>query len=111
MAFTEYNPEYMSELENGELEDEAGVLAKISDFAFDAITGTSIPAPVRKNAIKAFGQLCTAAVDFPIACLEGRAKEMRAISEARVKLISTSGDKIASQVEVPREYARSAVIQ
>lgn len=92
----------------GEVEA-GGLLANASDLAFDIFTGTSIPAPVRRNAIKAFGQLCTATVDLPMAYLEGKAKEIRAATEARVKLISTSGDKIAEQVDVPIEYAQAAV--
>ena len=44
-----------------------------------------------------------------MAYLEGKAKEIRAATEARVKLISTSGDKIAEQVDVPIEYAQAAV--
>jgi len=87
----------------------SGVLAKASSLAFDVFTGTSIPEPVKKNALKAFGQLCTAVVDIPVAYLEGKAAEKRAETQARVKLISTGGDQIASQMNVDPEYASAAV--
>jgi hypothetical protein len=75
----------------------------------DIFTGTSIPAPIRKNAFKAFAQLCTAAIDLPVAYLEGIAAETRAQTEGRIKIISTSAEKIAEQINVDPEYARVAV--
>jgi Protein of unknown function (DUF2806) len=80
--------------------------AAIIDVLGDAATG--IPAPIRKNFWKAFGQLCTAAVDMPVSILEGKAAEKRAESKARVKLISTSADQIAKQMVVDPEYVRLA---
>jgi Protein of unknown function (DUF2806) len=81
----------------------------------EAATGTvtdwlsGVPAPIRKNAFKAFGQLCTAVIDIPVAILEGVAAEKRAESEARVKIISTGAEQIASQMNVDPEFARVAV--
>ncbi len=86
-----------------------GILATLSDVVTDIFTGTSIPAPIRKNAFKAFAQLCTAAIDLPVAYLEGVAAETRAQTEGRIKIISTSAEQIAEQINVDPEYARVAV--
>ncbi len=85
-----------------------GVLATVSDVVTDAITGATIPAPVRRNALKAFGQLCTAAIDIPVSYLEGKAAEKRAETQGRIKIISTGADQIAVQMNVDPEYARVA---
>lgn len=85
----------------------APVVDAAIDGAGDLLTG--IPAPVRKNALKAFGRLCTAVVDIPVAMLEGVAAEKRAESSGRVKLIETSAAQIAAQMSVDPEYARTAV--
>jgi hypothetical protein len=83
-------------------------LAHIVDSATDILTGASIPAPIRKNALKALGQLCSAAVDIPVAYLEGVAAEKRAESAARVKLIATSADQLAAQMKIDPRYAAAA---
>jgi len=44
--------------------ESAGELASIAD---------GIPAPIKKNFWKAFGQLCTAATDVGVAYFEGKA--------------------------------------
>lgn len=85
------------------------ILANVSGAVVDYLTGTTIPAPIRKNAFKAFGQLCTAAVDIPVSHLEGLAAEKRAETQARIKIISTSADQIAAQMNVEPEYAHAAV--
>ena len=77
--------------------------------AIEAITGVPIPKPVRQNAWKAFGRLCSAAIEVPSAYFEGVAAEKRAITEARVKLIETNATQIARQIKVDEEYARVAV--
>lgn len=69
---------------------------------------TGIPAPIRKNFFKAFAQLCTAAVDIPVANLESKASEIRAASAARIKIIQTEGDQISEQLRVPKEYVQRA---
>src|SRR5258708_26037753 len=86
-----------------------GLLATLSDVVTDILTGTSIPAPIRRNAFKAFAQLCTATIDIPVAYLEGIAAEKRAETQGRVKIISTGADQIAAQMNVDPEYARAAV--
>ncbi len=74
----------------------------------DLLSDSVIPAPIRRNAFKAFGQLCTAAIEVPVAYLEGKAAEMRAGTEARIKITKENADQIAQQMNVPPEYARIA---
>lgn len=81
-------------------------LSKLTDTIENAITG--VPAPVRKNFIKAFGQLCTAAVDIPVAWLEGKSAEIRATTEARLQIIRKEGETISDQIVVPQEYITKA---
>lgn len=81
-------------------------LSKLTDAIENVITG--IPAPVRKNFIKAFGQLCTAAVDIPVAWLESKSAEIRATTKARLQIIQKEGETISEQIEVPKEYISMA---
>lgn len=90
-------------------EEETGLLSEGLDLITDAISGISLPQPVKKNAFKAFGRLFSAAVEIPAVYLEGIADERRAESKARVKLIETNATQIARQMEVDPEYARVAV--
>ncbi|MCY3683160.1 MAG: DUF2806 domain-containing protein [Gemmatimonadetes bacterium] len=76
--------------------------------AIESIAGVPIPKPVRQNALKAFGRLCSAAIEIPIASWEGIAAEKKALAEARVKLIETTATQIANQMEEDKEYARVA---
>lgn len=68
-------------------------LSTIGDAVGDLIAG--VPAPIRKNAWKAFGRLCTAAVEYPVALIEGVVAEKRAETRARVHLIDVSANQIA----------------
>lgn len=77
----------------------------VTDLALDA----TIPAPIRKNAFKAFDRLCSALIDVPVGALERRSAEKRAESEARIKIIRENADQIAQQMKVDPEYARIAV--
>ena len=81
-------------------------LEKLTDTIESVITG--IPAPIKKNFLKAFGQLCTAAVDIPVAWLEGKASEIRATTDARVQIIKKEGEGFASEIIVPKEYITKA---
>src|SRR5690554_5909278 len=94
----------MIEEENAESHD--GPLETLSSAASEFING--IPAPIQKSFFKAFGQLCTAAVDVPVSYLEGKASENRAESSARVALIKASEQKIAEQMSVNPAYVRLA---
>ena len=84
----------------------------VPDIITDLVVDTAIPglsAPVRRNFRKALEQLCSAAIDFPIAYLTGKADERRAETAARIKLINTSAAQIAQQMRTDPEYARVAV--
>jgi hypothetical protein len=92
-----------------ETDDDGGgssALSTLGNTVGDLVTG--IPAPIRKNAIKAFGRLCTAAVEYPVTIIENAIEERRAESRARVKLIDTSATQIAKQMQTDPEYARAA---
>lgn len=77
----------------------------VTDLTLDA----TIPAPIRKNALKAFDRLCSALIDVPVGALERRSAEKRAESEARIKIIRENADQIAQQMKVDPEYAQIAV--
>ncbi len=86
-----------------------GIWATAAEAVKDLITSAAIPAQILKNAYKAFDRLSTALIDIPVASLEGIAAEKRAHTQARVKLISVAGDKIAEQMNADPEYARVAM--
>ena len=84
----------------------------VPDVITDLVADTAvpgIPGPVRRNLLKAFGQLCSAAIDLPDAYLSGKADERRAETAARIKLINVSANQIAQQMQTDPEYARVAV--
>ena len=87
-------------------DDSGGALSTVVDTIGDLVTG--VPAPIRKNAAKAFGRLCTAAVEYPVALIEGAIAEKRAEARARVKLIDASAHQIAEQMKTDPEYVRAA---
>lgn len=84
-------------------------LTTIVDSVGNLVSDATIPDPIRKNALKAFNQLCTAAIDIPVAFLEGIAAEKRAETQARIKIIATGSEQIAAQMNVDPEFARVAV--
>jgi uncharacterized protein DUF2806 len=81
-------------------------LSKVEDILGDIVT--SVPAPIRKNAVKALARLMTAAVEYPAAILEGAAEQRRAEARARVMLIETSADQIAAQMRIDPAYVVAA---
>ena len=89
-------------------ENTASVSDLITDLVADAAI-PGIPAPVRRNALKAFGQLCSAVIEIPVAYLAGKADEMRAETAARIKLTNVSAAQIAEQMQTDPEYGRVAV--
>lgn len=78
------------------------------DVASDLLLDSILPAPIRRNLLKALHQLCTAAIEWPAAYFEGKAAEKRAETEARIKIIEENAVQIAGQMKVPPEYARRA---
>ena len=67
-----------------------------------------IPAPIRRNALKAFDRLCSALIDVPVGALERRSAEKRAESEARIKIRDEITTQITQQIKVDPEYALRA---
>jgi hypothetical protein len=84
-------------------------ISAITGAVSDLVAGGSFPAPIRRNFFKAFGELCSAAIDIPVAKLEGKAAEIRAETGARTKLIERTMDGIASHMQVDKAYAEVAV--
>src|SRR5258706_1237199 len=80
----------------------------IFDGVKNLIAGKTLPIAIIKNVLKAFGQLSTAAVDVPVAHLQGKAAEIRAEYQARIQMISASGNQITAQMNVSPEYAQIA---
>jgi len=97
-----------SDNENGsslETADSSVVDAALENFA-GGLSGLS--KPIKVNAIKAFGQLCTALIDIPVAYLEGVSTEKRSETQARVNIMRATGEQIANQLNIPVEYAERA---
>jgi len=88
--------------------DESTALDTVGATIGSMITGIAVPEPVQRNAFKAFGRLCTALVEVPVAALEGVVAERRAESQARVKLISVTADQLAAQLKVDPQLAEAA---
>ncbi|MCC5929951.1 MAG: DUF2806 domain-containing protein [Cyclobacteriaceae bacterium] len=87
-------------------ESETSGLKSITETVEDLITG--IPSPIRKNFFKAFSRLCTAAVDIPVAHLEGKAEEIRAAYKARIQILEKQGEQISEEIRVPNAYIDKA---
>ena len=95
-----------------DFDDSKDEAISVPEIITDLVADTAIPAipaPVRRNFLKAFGQLCSASIDFPVAYLTGKADERRAETAARIKLINTAATQIAQQMQTDPEYARVAV--
>lgn len=78
------------------------------DLVTDLALDSTIPAPIRRNALKAFDRLCSALIDVPVGALERRSAEKRAESEARIKIREEITTQIVQQVKVDPEYALKA---
>jgi hypothetical protein len=92
-----------------ETEPTGALVKHVVSNAVTSIAGANIPEPIKRNFFKAFGQLCTAAVEIPVAYMEGIAAERRAETQGRIKLIEKSANEIAEQMQFDPEYARAAV--
>ena len=102
----------MSDLESqDEAPENIGIGTVAAEIATDLVGGVSLPAPIKRNLFKAFSRLCSAAVEIPIAYLEGKADERRAETEARVSLVHATASQISQQMRVDPEYARRAASQ
>ncbi len=79
------------------------------DFSLlDTINSAELPPYISINTLKALNRLSSAAIDIPAAWLEGKSREIRAETAARVYLIKTSAEQIAREMRVDPEYARRA---
>lgn len=94
---------------NEENKNSGSLVTNVVSGAIDSVAGVSIPEPIKQNFFKAIGQLCTAAVEIPVAYMEGVASERRAETQARIRLIERSSNEIAEQMQFDPEYARAAV--
>ncbi|UVL70083.1 DUF2806 domain-containing protein [Pseudomonas protegens] len=86
--------------------DVADFITATGDVVSDVVSG--VPAPVRKSLIKALSQLCTAAMDIPIAHFEGMAAEKRAESKFRIALMGESTKQLATQLNVDERFVQAA---
>ena len=86
--------------------DGAGSLPKV---VTDFLSRLNLPDSIIPNAVKAFGRLCTAGIEWPVAYLEGKAAETRAGTEARIKITENIAAQIDQQIKVDPEYARRSV--
>ena len=78
------------------------------DVGTDLLSDSTIPTPIEQNLFKVLHQLCTAMVGVPVAHLEGKAAEIRAVTEARNKILGENADQIAGQMKVSPEYVQKA---
>ena len=101
----------LDESANDNLDTAKDEVTSFPDIITGLVSDTAIPgipAPVKRNLLKALGQLCSAAIDIPVAYLTGKADERRAETAARIRLISLSAEQIAQQMRTDPEYARVA---
>lgn len=94
--------------ENDPPDEEGGNSLSTFDVVSELVTGSSLPAPVRRSLYKTLGRLCSSFVDIPVAYFEGKANEIRAATQARIQLTETTSEQIARQMHVDPEYARIA---
>ncbi len=96
--------ETKSELPATTEDEENTILDVVTDLTLDS----TIPAPIRRNALKAFDRLCSALIDVPVGALERRSAEKRSESEARIRIREEITAQIVQQVKVDPEYALKA---
>ncbi|AYD47395.1 DUF2806 domain-containing protein [Arachidicoccus soli] len=81
-------------------------LDKVTDTV--SILLDKVPAPIKRNFLKALGQLSTAVIDIPAAWLESKSAEIRATSQARIQIIKSEGNKFSEQIDIPQPYIDKA---
>lgn len=79
-------------------------LDTVTELALDA----AIPAPIRRNVLKALDRLGSALIDIPIGALERRSSEKRAESEARIKITEAVNAQIIQLIKVDPEFPQRA---
>ena len=78
------------------------------DAASDLILDSTIPAPIRRNVLKALDRLGSALIDIPVGALERRSAEKRSESEARIKITEVVNAQIIEQIKVDPEFPQRA---
>lgn len=78
----------------------------VSDAVETAVTG--LPAPIRKNFTKALARLTTSLMNLPATYLEGKVKEMKAETNARVMLTEAAAKQMASELKVTPDFVEAA---
>lgn len=85
--------------------DESNV---ILDGAAALTLDSTIPAPIRRNVLKALDRLGSALIDIPVGALERRSAEKRSESEARIKITEAINAQIIQQLKVDPEFPQRA---
>ena len=80
------------------------MLGAATDLALDS----AIPAPIRRNVLKALDRLGSALIDIPVGALERKSSEKRAESEARIKITETVNAQIMEQIKIDPEFPQRA---
>ena len=78
------------------------------DAATDLALDSTIPAPIRRNVLKALDRLGSALIDIPVGALERRSAEKRSESEARIKITEAVNAQIIQQIKVDPEFPQRA---
>lgn len=86
------------------IDESNAMLGAATDLALD----TTIPAPIRRNVLKALDRLGSALIDVPVGALERRSSEKRAESEARIKITEAVNAQIIQQIKVDPEFPQRA---
>ena len=91
-------------------EDDKNSVESLSEpeSILETVTDLVVPRAIKNNIYKAIGQLTSALIEIPSVYLDGKANEIRAWYEERIKLTHITGDQIANQLQIAPEYAQIA---
>ncbi len=70
-----------------------------------------MPAPIQKNAFKAFDRLCTAAINLATSFIDDKTRQIEATTNGKVALINQSSTKIAEAMQISEEYVEAASLK
>ncbi len=105
---SEQNPvqsdEAQLDLPASAIDESNAMLGAVTDLALD----TTIPAPIRRNVLKALDRLGSALIDIPVGALERKSSEKRSESEARIKITEAVNAQIIQQIKVDPEFPQRA---
>ena len=91
-------------------EDDKNSVESLSEpeSILETVTDLVVPRAVKNNIYKAIGRLTSALIEIPSVYLDGKANEIRARYEERIKLTHVTGDQIANQLQIDPKYAQIA---